>query len=172
MSKKVNETGIPKSAEDVISGNCPPRRRSFFAGHSEKDISEKITKLAIVQELRIMDEKLDKLTSYLDGLVNHNQESIIGPITRKIAEQAQRTIDQIQQKVLMPEETALAMRVVGSMIKERQEKQTRKTKCQTKKNTNSANQKKICTGSIKARKNNLNVLYKLKSFWGKFFAPT
>jgi len=171
MSKKVNETGIPKSAEDVISGNSPPLRRSFFSGHSGNDVNEKITKIAIVQELRIMDEKLDKLTSYLDILVNQNHASIIEPLTQTIAEQAQRTIDQIQRKVLMPEETALVMRAVGSTFKELQEKHTRKTKCQTKKNTKCENQKKTCIGSITARKNNLSVLSKLKTFWGKFSAP-
>jgi hypothetical protein len=139
------DPGIPKSADDVLSGESRELRYQIF----------------ISDQLRIMDEKIDKLHSFLDALINHKQAQLLGPIQRMI-------IEQIGGRILIPEETALVMRAVGSALKDVQEQQTRKNKCQTKKNTKCANQKKTCTGSITARKNNWNVLSKLKSFWDKF----
>ena len=102
---------------------------------------EIVAKFAMAEELRLVSSKMDRLYK------------------------------ELQAKIILPEEAEYHFQKLARAITDvenTKKELKRKNKCQTKKNTKCANQKKTCTGSITVRKNSWNVLSKLKSFWAKF----
>lgn len=120
----------------------------------DKAIKEKDPIHPLVHEIQRMNEKMDKLHSFLDSLIKNDQDMIVKPIQIHHEELATNHFVELYKK----------LNIIESQISALLHYQ-RKQPCKKKKSTKSRNRKKISTGSRTTPASKPTFSKRLKNYW-------